>query len=75
MAMVDYNSAFNIADFETFQTNTEFTTIGSSLATLTNPSALGYLRTNVDNSVTHRTYANVKIDLGLGTMADESSTT
>lgn len=41
------------------------TTVGQNLFTLTNPSALGYLRINADNTITHRTYANVKTDLGL----------
>lgn len=49
----------------TMRTNLGATTIGSNFFTATNPSALGYFRTNADNSVTHRSYGNVRIDLGL----------
>ena len=51
------------------------TTVGQNLFTLTNPSALGYLRINADNTVTHRSYANTKVDLGLDNVTNESKAT
>jgi hypothetical protein len=43
-------------------------TVGYSLATLTDPNAITYLRVNADNSVTPRTPAEVVTDLGIATM-------
>src|SRR5205823_5896317 len=45
------------------------TTVGQALFTLTNPSAITFVRMNADNSVTARSAANFRTDLGLGTMA------
>jgi len=41
------------------------TTVGINIFTLTNPSAVGFLRINADNTVTHRTIANTQTDLGI----------
>lgn len=51
------------------------TTIGNNIFSLTNPSAAGYIRANADNTVTHRSYANVKVDLGLDNVTNESKAT
>jgi hypothetical protein len=44
-----------------------FTTVGTNLATLPNPSAVRFLRINNDNTVTARTAAEMVSDLGIGT--------
>ena len=44
---------------------TDVTTIGYNLGTLSNPSAISYLRINADNSVSALTLAQLKSDLGL----------
>lgn len=41
------------------------TTVGDALFTLTNPTAITFLRINADNTVTTRSAANFRIDLGL----------
>jgi len=41
------------------------TTVGQNLVTLTNPSAITFLRINADNTVTARSAANFKTDLSL----------
>lgn len=46
-----------------------FTTIGLAYARLTNPSAVTFPRQNADNTVTSRTAAELRTDLGLGTAA------
>jgi hypothetical protein len=51
------------------------TTVGQNLVTLTNPSALGYIRVNADNTVTHRSYANVKTDLSLNNVENTALST
>jgi len=57
--MLEYNNS--TSEWNNFAVNT----VGRNILTLANPSALGYLRTNADNTVTHRTYANVRTDLGI----------
>ena len=66
----------------TARTSLGATTIGSNLFTLTNPSAIRYLRTNADNTITALTAAQVKTDLalaaadvGLGNVTNESKVT
>jgi hypothetical protein len=44
------------------------TTIGQSMFTLTNPSAITFPRFNIDNTVTARTAANFRSDIGAGTV-------
>ena len=51
------------------------TTVGQNLVTLTNPSAVGYIRTNADNTVTHRSYANTKVDLSLDNVENTALST
>lgn len=46
------------------------TTVGNNIITLTNPGALTYLRLNADNSVSARTYVQVKQDLDLEVNSD-----
>lgn len=43
------------------------TTVGRSLVTVANPSAITFPRVNADNTVTLRSAANFRTDLGLGT--------
>lgn len=52
-----------------------FTTVGQNFTTLTNPSALGYIRVNADNTLTHRTYAEVKTDLSLNNVENTALST
>ena len=70
-------TANNLSDItaSTARTNLGGTTIGVNLFTLTNPSAAGYLRINADNTVTHQSYANVKTDLSLNNVTNESKDT
>ena len=49
------------------RTNLGATTIGSNLFTLTNPSAITFPRFNADNTVTARTAADFRSDIGAGT--------
>lgn len=48
------------------------TTVGENLLTLTNPSAITFLRINADNSVTAQTAANYKTDLGLNNVTNDA---
>jgi len=62
--------ALSAADWSTFngkQASIGLTTIGNSIATLTNPSAVTYLRVNANNTVTAISLATLKTELGLGT--------
>ena len=59
--------ALSSADWSTFngkQNAVGFTTVGTNLATLTNPSAVRYLRINADNTVSALSLASLKSDLG-----------
>jgi hypothetical protein len=58
------------ADWSTFngkQNAVGFTTVGTNLATLPNPSAVRYLRINADNTVSALSLASLKSDLGFNT--------
>ena len=58
--------ALSSADWSTFngkQNNIGLTTVGTALATLTNPNAIRYLRLNADNSATAITAAQLKSEL------------
>lgn len=60
--------ALSNADWTTFngkQDSIGLTTVGTNLATLTNPSAIRYIRINADNSVTALTLAQLKTDLSI----------
>lgn len=66
----------------TGRTSLGATTVGSNLFTLANPSAVRFLRTNSDNSISARTAAELKTDLsltaadvGLGNVTNESKAT
>jgi hypothetical protein len=58
--------ALSSADWSTFngkQNTVGFTTVGTAIATIPNPSAIRYLRINADNSVTAITAATLKSEL------------
>jgi hypothetical protein len=60
--------ALSSADWSTFngkQNAVAFTTVGTNLATIPNPSAISFIRVNADNTVTARTPAQVITDLGI----------
>jgi hypothetical protein len=60
--------ALSNTDWSTFngkQDSIGLTTVGTNLATLTNPSAIRYIRINADNSVTALTLAQLKTDLSI----------
>jgi len=57
----------------TARTNLGATTAGANLFTLTNPSAVTFLRVNADNTVTARTPAEVRTDLSLAAIAASGS--
>lgn len=59
----------------TGRTSLGATTVGSSLFTLTNPSAIQFLRINVDNTVTALSDVNFKTALALNNVTNESKTT
>ena len=62
--------ALSSADWSTFygkQNNIGLTTVGTALATLTNPNAIRYLRLNADNSVSAITASQLKSELLAGT--------
>jgi hypothetical protein len=73
--LVRSNNLSDISSASTSRTNLGATTVGSNIFTLTNPSATGYLRTNADNTITHRSYANVKVDLGLDNVENTALST
>ena len=64
------NGLLSSTDYTTFngkQNSIGLTTVGNSLATLTDPSAITYLRVNANNSVTAISLATLKSELGIGT--------
>ena len=57
--------ATGVANASTALNNLGGTTIGKALFMLTNPSAIGFLRADAGNTITHRLYSEVKSDLDL----------
>jgi hypothetical protein len=69
-ASASNRGALSSADWSTFngkQNSIGLTTVGTNLATLTNPSAVRYLRINADNTVSALSLASLKSDLGFNT--------
>ena len=65
-SLVDgYLSSTDWSTFNGKQNNIGLTTVGTSLATLANPSAIRYIRINADNSVSAISLATLKSELGL----------
>lgn len=62
--LVSTNNLSDVANAGTSRTNLGATTVGSNLFTLTNPSALSWLRVNADNTVSTRTAAETLSDIG-----------
>ncbi len=50
------------------------TTVGDNLVTLANPSAITFIRINADNTVTARSAANFRSDIGAGTGSGDALT-
>lgn len=70
--------ASNLSDLNnaaTARTNLGGTTVGSNLFTLTNPSAVRFLRINADNTVSSRTAAELKTDLSLNNVENTALST
>jgi len=61
-------------DAPTARTNLGATTVGSNLFTLTNPSAIAFLRLNADNTVTTRTAVQMLSDLAAAPLASPTFT-
>lgn len=65
--MLGANNLSDVASPSTSLTNLGGTTAGKSIFSLTNPGAITFLRINADNSVTARSAANFRSDIGAGT--------
>ena len=64
------NGLLSSTDYTTFngkQNSIGLTTVGNSLATLADPSAIRYLRINADNTASAISLATLKSELGMGT--------
>jgi hypothetical protein len=59
----------------TGRTSLGATTVGDALFTLTNPSAITFIRINANNTITAQTAANFKTDLSLDNVTNESKAT
>lgn len=59
----------------TGRTSLGATTVGSNLFTLANPSAIRYIRTNADNTISLRTTTELKSDIALNNVTNESKAT
>lgn len=57
------------------RTNLGATTVGSNLFTLTNPSAVTFIRMNADNTVTARSASELKTDLSLNNVENTALST
>jgi hypothetical protein len=67
-ASASNRGALSSADWSTFngkQNNIGLTTVGTNLATLTNPNAIRYLRVNADNSVSSISASQLATDLSI----------
>lgn len=72
---VPLNAASNLSDLAnagTARTNLGATTVGSSLFTATNPSAISFPKIAADNSVSFRTPAQVLSDIGASTLTNSA---
>jgi hypothetical protein len=67
------NNLSDVASAATARTNLGATTSGASIFTLTNPSAVTWLRLNADNTVTARTAAQTVSDIGALAVANNLS--
>lgn len=70
--LLSANNLSDLASAATARTNLGATTVGSNLFTVSNPSAIRFLKVNADNTVTLRTAAEMLSDLGAtgGNFAD-----
>lgn len=69
------NNLSDLNSAATARTNLGGTTIGQSVYTLTNPSAISFPRFNADNTVTARSASELKTDLSLNNVTNESKPT
>jgi hypothetical protein len=75
-ASASNRGALSSADWATFnnkQNSIGLTTVGTNLATLPDPSAIRYIRINANNTVTAISLADLKTELGLGTLVSTSN--
>jgi hypothetical protein len=61
---VKANNLSDLANAATARSNLGATTVGGNIFTLSNPSAIRFLRINADNTVTARTAAEILSDIG-----------
>jgi hypothetical protein len=69
------NNLSDVSSAATARTNLGATTVGGNIFTLTNPSAISFIRINADNSVTARSAANFKTDLSLNNVENTALST
>lgn len=62
--LIASNNLSDVSNVATSRTNLGATTVGSNIFTLTNPSAVRWIRINADNTVTARTAAETLSDIG-----------
>jgi hypothetical protein len=73
--LVKTNNLSDISSASASRTNLGATTVGSNFFTLTNPSAISFIRINADNTITPRSAANFKADLSLDNVENTALST
>lgn len=69
------NNLSDLSNAGTARTNLGATTVGSNIFTLTNPSAISFVKIAADNSVSTRTPSEVKTDLSLNNVENTALST
>jgi len=70
--MVYPGAGIGVSTGSAWSTSITNTTVGTNLLTLTNPSAVTFIRINADNTVTARSAANFKTDLSLNNVTNNA---
>ena len=68
------NNLSDLSNAGTARGNLGGTTVGQALFTVTNPSAIRFIRINAANTVSMRTAAEIRSDIGIGSMATRDVT-